>query len=196
MRLINTEATIQTSNFILEPILPSHASKLYKYLLSKNLYTFIPTNPPVSISDLEHKYIRWAKRKSDDESEIWLNYAIYDVSINEYIGTLQATLFISGENYIAYEVFPKNWRKGLAKVACSAFIKYLFEYYNLDIIKAHIDTRNIASYKLVESLGFIRTGEIKNADEFKGSISDEYIYTISSARFDELYYTNKIIVSS
>jgi [ribosomal protein S5]-alanine N-acetyltransferase len=44
--------------------------------------------------------------------------------------------------------------------------------------KAWTDTRNLASHRLLEKLGFTKIEEIKNADEFKGSVSDEFVYSL------------------
>jgi L-amino acid N-acyltransferase YncA len=44
-----------------------------------------------------------------------------------------------------------------------------------------IDTRNVASIALVESLGFERVAFHKDADHFKGSSSGEYRYEIEES---------------
>ena len=44
--------------------------------------------------------------------------------------------------------------------------------------RANLDTRNRSSSKLVERLGFVRISELKGADEFKGEVSDEYVYEL------------------
>lgn len=45
--------------------------------------------------------------------------------------------------------------------------------------EADIDTRNLSSQQLVERLGLKRVREVKNADEFKGRVSDEYHYELT-----------------
>jgi [ribosomal protein S5]-alanine N-acetyltransferase len=42
--------------------------------------------------------------------------------------------------------------------------------------RALLDTRNEASWRLMERLGFRRNRLIKDADQFKGASSDEYEY--------------------
>jgi [ribosomal protein S5]-alanine N-acetyltransferase len=178
MNLVYSEGVLSAQRLILQPILPFHASALFADLQSPELYRFIPNNPPKSEEILEDKYTRWAKRQSADGTEIWLNYAIYHPTYLDYVGTVQATLHNYGKTYIAYEVFPRYWRQGFAREACLALISHLFNIYKVCNISALIDTRNEASWKLLESLGFQRIEMIKNADEFKGCISDEYLYEI------------------
>jgi ribosomal-protein-alanine N-acetyltransferase len=176
--MINTEEDILTANLVLEPILPSHAEKLFSLLQAPELYYFIPQDPPKNIQKLVEKYQKWSKRKSDDNQETWLNYAVYHPLLCQYAGTLQAT--IQRDNtYIAYEVFPSFWRKGIATEACSAFIQILFKNYPINLITAHTDTRNIASQRLLEALGFEKTDTILNADGFKGSTSNEHVYKLT-----------------
>lgn len=108
-----------------------------------------------------------------------MNYAVFDKKENVYKGTLQATIIKNAETYIAYEVFPEYWKKGIAKECVSKLINILFNEFKTETITAHIDTRNTASLKLLESLGFKCVKEIKNADFFKGSNSDEFVYELN-----------------
>ncbi len=41
---------------------------------------------------------------------------------------------------------------------------------------ARIDSENVASCRLVEALGFLRTARVEGADHFKGRVSDEVVY--------------------
>lgn len=179
MKLINPENFIKTSRLQLEPILPHHASFLYSSLQARELYTFIPHNPPASLEQLEIKYSNWSKRKSPTGNELWLNYAAYCFEKASYVGTVQATITLLEKTYIAYETFPPFWRQRFAKEACEALIALLFNGYMIKVVSALIDTRNHASCRLIESLGFRRTRLIKNADLFKGSSSDEYLYELT-----------------
>lgn len=179
MQLVTPDRVLIAQQLLLQPIEPSHAPLLFSALQAPELYQFIPHNPPTSLAVLVDRYTRWAKRQSADGSEIWLNYAIYHTSRSIYVGTLQATLYESGTTYIAYEVFPPYWRQGLARVTCTAMIDHLFTDYQVATISALIDTRNEASWQLLESIGFQRIKTIKNADEFKGFTSDEYLYELS-----------------
>ncbi|HEV3157525.1 MAG TPA: GNAT family protein [Candidatus Baltobacteraceae bacterium] len=179
MQLVHPERVIKVDELLLEPILPAHASKLFEALQSPELYMFIPLDPPKAEKDLEERYSRWSKRQSPEHDELWLNYAVYHRKISAYVGTVQATLEESGKTLIAYEVFPEFWRRGIGTSACSALLDHLFNDYGISTVSALMDTRNIASRKLLESLGFRCTGTIPNADEFKGAISDEFSFELT-----------------
>jgi len=95
------------------------------------------------------------------------------------VGTFQATLPEGQAGGFAYVVFPSFWRQGYAREIAACVITHLFEVHCLPRLYAEIDTRNIGSIRLVESLGLTRTKTTQEADFFKGASSDEYTYSIS-----------------
>lgn len=173
-----SEDLIQTSRLVLEPIAVKHAEPLYESLQNSALYRYIPFEPPQSIEALAERYQRWSAGQSDGGKDIWLNYAVYWPKQKEYVGTLQATIEKEGSTYVAYEVFPSYWRRGIACETVSALIARLFEVYGVQVISAHVDTCNEASIGLLSALNFCRRETIKDADYFKGRSSDEYVYEL------------------
>lgn len=174
--LLAISKNLTFDGFVLEPIEERHAELLFNELQNDELYIYIPQRPPKSVSELSEKYLRWSHRKSKDNKEYWLNYVIFDNKINKYVGTLQVTVEASGKTYIAYEVFPKYQRHKVATRTIKYLINFIFNTFEVEQVNAHVDTRNVASYKLLESIGFVRIDRIKNADFFKGQNSDEFIY--------------------
>lgn len=180
------ERKIKTPNFILEPITSHHAASLYEGLQDKDIYRYIPTEPPKTLENLISKFKHWEKRFSPDKKEIWLNYAIYDEKNREYLGTLQATLIENGNNYVAYEVLPKFWRRGIATEVMSKFVEFLFSYWDINSLKAHIDTRNTASINLIRKLHFKQIEFLPNADFFKENNSDEFVFELDRQNWHQI----------
>ena len=58
-------------------------------------------------------------------------------------------------------------------------LNHLFETFSVPSLIAEIDTRNAASIRLVESLGFSQILERKDADFFKGQTSHEFTYNMT-----------------
>lgn len=177
VRDLKLKNSIINKNLVLEELCPSHASRLFDVLKDERIYTFIPDEVPTSKDVLKEKYKIYLKGSLKKE-EIWLNYAIYLPYEDEYIGTLQATVFLETNTIdIAYILDPKKWGKGYAKFSLSLMLNILKARFVNFKCNAYIDTRNIRSIKLVESLNFKRIKYIENADNFKGSRSHEYLYT-------------------
>lgn len=172
---------IHTTNLRLEPLRKKHASLLFAPLSDPQLYAFLPGDPPQSLAVLEKRYEFLELGKSPDGKEHWLNWIVFDRSTGTPFGSFQATVRDDAPSDIAYIVFSAHWRRGIAREAGAAVINHIFGRYPTPLLAANMDTRNVASFKLVESLGFKRTAFIPNADTFKGMTSDEYRYELTHA---------------
>lgn len=73
-----------------------------------------------------------------------------------------------------FMIHPEYWGMGIATEAAAAFIDYAFSNELTDQLLADVDPRNLASLRVLEKLGFARTGEAKNTfllgDEWCDSI--------------------------
>ena len=176
--LVEPEALLETPRLLLEPILPAHAPMIYEPLQDERLYRYIPQDPPASLRALKDRYGFLSARRSPDGREAWLNWAMRERSSGDYAGTLEATVHDNLTATVAYAVFLPHQRRGFAAEACGRLLEHLFEDYRVGVVAAEIDTRNVASIALIQSLGFERVGFHKHADHFKGSASDEYRYEI------------------
>ena len=184
INLVAPEATLETPRLLLEPLLPTHAPMLFEQLQDERLYQYIP-QAPLAGRALQDRYEALSSRRSPDGSEAWLNWAVREKRSGDYVGTLEATVEGDPLAYIAYMVFVTHQRRGLAAEACGRLISHLFEDYRVGVVAAEIDTRNAASIALVESLGFTRVAFVKDADQFKGSSSDEYRYELERSIWAE-----------
>ena len=159
----------------IEPLVPGHAELLFDDLRDPALYTFIPDEPPASLADLIEQYERWNAGPPGERGEIWCNWVMVDVSDGRPIGTLQATLHADGHATIAYTVVARRWREGLAREGVGWLLSHLAER-GVPLVEARVDTRNVASIRLLEVLGFRRVQTLVGVDHFKGSPSDEHVY--------------------
>lgn len=172
----DTEQPLLTPRLRLEPLVAAHAPALYPLLQDAALYTYIPQEPPDSLEALTTRYGKLAARRSPDGAEIWLNWAVWSQESGGYAGTLQATVLADSTAFLAYMFFMRFQRQGYAREGCEHVLESLRDDYKVRRVVAEIDTRNAASIKLAESLGFARTAFSPAADFFKGATSDEYRY--------------------
>lgn len=173
-----TEHTLETARLVLEPLVVTHAQVLYEPLQAVELYRFIPRDPPPSLARLSARYAALATRHSPDGQELWLNWALRlrEAGVGAYVGTVEVTVYPNRTAALAYSVFPPFWRSGYATEACRRVLAHLVADYQVSRVGAEIDTRNTASIRLVERLGFTRVAMTPRADYFKGEYSDEYRY--------------------
>lgn len=79
---------------------------------------------------------------------------------------------------LGWAIAPEFQNQGYATEAAKAVIEFGFEKLGLSVIYATCDTRNIASYKVMEKVGMKKVGFIKGSKEIKGHVRDSYRYEI------------------
>lgn len=61
-----------------------------------------------------------------------------------------------------FMIHPDYWGQGIASEAAAAFIDYAFSHKLTDQLLADVDPRNVASLRVLEKLGFSKTGTAEN----------------------------------
>lgn len=174
-----TEADFfETERLVLEPLRAGHAEEMFAVAGDEKLYEFMLHEPPVSVEVLEARYRFLEERQRTPQTEAWLNWAIRLKETGHLIGRVEITLYKNQTAYLAYELASKHWGKGYATEACKGVLNLLADRYAVQEVTAEVDTRNTASIKLLERLGFERVSLKENADFFKGSRSDEFLYRL------------------
>jgi [ribosomal protein S5]-alanine N-acetyltransferase len=169
-----------TERLRLEPQVEAHTDALMRALEDARTHEFVPGDPPIDREKFTDRMKKLEARVSPDGLQHWLNWTVF--SGLEVIGTVQADATDSSSSAsIAYMFHPDSWGKGFAFEATTVMLEHL-KLQGITSFKAWTDTRNFASHKLLERLGFTKTEEIKNADEFKGSVSHEFVYVLEIGR--------------
>ncbi len=171
-------ANLFSERLRIEPIRSAHAERVLASLQNPAIYIYLPEDPPTAEA-LQKRYDFLEKGSSPDGQELWLNWVAFLRDSMTPIGTFQATLPKGKAGAFAYVVFPSFWRQGYAREMATCLLTHLFEAHSIPSLFAEIDTRNIGSIRLVESLGLKRVATTQEADFFKGASSDEYTYSVS-----------------
>ena len=127
---------------------------------------------------LEQRYRKQIDRRSPDGAEVWFNWFAKERSSGEYVALIQITIRADSSAYLAYFTFVPHWRRGYAYEACQAVIRWLMGRGVKEFV-AEIDTRNLASVRLIEKLGFLRVAYVPKAAMIRGVASDEYRYALT-----------------
>ncbi|MGF6876851.1 GNAT family N-acetyltransferase [Paraburkholderia sp. MM5477-R1] len=77
---------------------------------------------------------------------------------------------------IGFGLQRKHWGNGYMSEAVSALIEHAFGTLNLRRIEADIDPRNVASALLLERLGFVREGLLRDRWIVGDEVSDSALY--------------------
>ncbi|MFF3265255.1 GNAT family N-acetyltransferase [Streptomyces sp. NPDC002932] len=68
------------------------------------------------------------------------------------------------------------WGHGYATEATRALLRWAFDTLDLNRVQAEADTRNTASARVLEKLGFVREGTLREDCVVNGEVSDSWVY--------------------
>lgn len=68
------------------------------------------------------------------------------------------------------------WGQGYATQAARKLVGWAFDTLELNRIQAETDTRNLASARVLEKLGFVREGTLREDCIVSGEVSDSWVY--------------------
>ena len=176
-RMSESALTIRTARLCLEPITAEHAPRVFSVLTDPTIYTYTPGDAPASVASLRERYELLERRVSPSGDEVWLNWAVWVESERAYAGAVQATVRGDRSALLAYELGRAFRGVGYASEACGAVLVSLAALHSVERVLAYVDTRNQASIRLLERLGFEQMERVVKADHFKGSWSDEFVYS-------------------
>ncbi|WP_339872837.1 GNAT family protein [uncultured Brevundimonas sp.] len=77
---------------------------------------------------------------------------------------------------IGYILHPDHWGRGLATEALTAAIDHIFAVRAFDRLTADVDPGNAASIRLLERLGFAKTGQAERTMQVGGAWVDSVYY--------------------
>jgi [ribosomal protein S5]-alanine N-acetyltransferase len=68
------------------------------------------------------------------------------------------------------------WGHGYATEAARELLQWAFDTLDLNRVQAEADTRNLASARVLEKLGFVREGTLREDCVVDGEVSDSWVY--------------------
>lgn len=76
-----------------------------------------------------------------------------------------------------------SWGNGYATEAAHAVLTWAFDTLDLNRVQAETDTRNVASARVLEKLGFVREGTLREDCIVNGDVSDSWVYGLLRREF-------------
>jgi ribosomal-protein-alanine N-acetyltransferase len=78
------------------------------------------------------------------------------------------------------------WGQGFATEAAAALLRWAFDTLDLNRVQAAADTRNTASGRVLEKLGFVREGTLREDCIVEGEVSDSWVYGLLRREWEQL----------
>ena len=110
----------------------------------------------------------------------YIVFAIHHIGDAKMIGEVGINLlpWAQSKGEIGWSLHPIYQGHGYATEAAQVLLTYGFAHRKLHRITSICDTRNTASFRLMERLGMRREGHLRQSQFIKGSWQDEYIYAL------------------
>src|SRR5512133_1787481 len=151
----------------------------------------LPALLEVNSDDEATRYLPYASWRSMDDALAWLDrsaarhasreaaqFVIVRRDTQRVIGSCLLFHFDepSARAEVGYVLGREHWRCGYMLEAMRAFVAFAFEEVGLRRLEAEINPRNTASAGLLERLGFVQEGLLRERWQTKGELSDSALY--------------------
>ena len=77
---------------------------------------------------------------------------------------------------MGYVLDEAAWGNGYSTEAAHAVLQWAFDTLDLNRVQAETDTRNAASARVLEKLGFLREGTLREDCVVNGEVSDSWVF--------------------
>ncbi|ROZ76245.1 N-acetyltransferase [Ramlibacter sp. WS9] len=174
------EPTIETSRLTIRLVTQADLPALLEYNSDEAVTRYLP-------------YGNW---NGIDDAQEWLGRATTRLAAGEalqFVAVLRETGHVVGSCLlfhfdessrraeVGYLLGRKHWGAGYMFEAMKALVDFAFAQMNLRRLEAEIDPRNTSSAELLERLGFVQEGLLRQRWDLKGEVSDSGLYGLLRA---------------
>jgi RimJ/RimL family protein N-acetyltransferase len=130
--------------------------------------------PPWTDRARAERFVRASRRLADDGAGVRL---AVDVD-GQFIGWCSLSRWNPDfrSAAVGYCYGESAWGHGYATEAARALLTWAFDTLDLNRVQAETDTRNTASARVLEKLGFVREGTLREDCVVDGVVSDSWVY--------------------
>jgi RimJ/RimL family protein N-acetyltransferase len=167
--------TLRTTRLLLRPFADADGDAVYALRSNLEVMRYWDA-PPWSERAQAQRFISTCRRMAEEGSGARL--AIDRVSDKAFVGWCGLTLwnpeFRSAS--MGFCLDDAAWGHGYATEAGGALLQWAYDTLDLNRVQAEVDTRNGASARVLEKLGFLREGTLREDCIVDGVVSDSWVY--------------------
>lgn len=122
------------------------------------------------------RFVAASREMADDGTGVRLT--IQRTTDTTFLGWCSLTRWNSAHRSasLGYCLDDAVWGNGYATEAARALLQWAFTTLDLNRVQAETDTRNAASARVLEKLGFVREGTLREDCVVDGDVSDSWVY--------------------
>jgi len=167
--------TLHTARLRLRPFSEADADAIYALQSNPHVLRYWDA-PPWQERARAERFLAVCRRMAEEGTGARL--AIERAAAGGFIGW--CALFEWNPDYrsagLGYCFVEAAWGQGFATEAAGAMLQWAFDTLDLNRVQAETDTRNIASGRVLEKLGFVREGTLRQNCVVDGDVSDSWVY--------------------
>lgn len=167
--------TLHTQRLVLRPFEPTDALDLYELQSNANVLRFWDSPPWTDRSAVE-RFLSGNERMQREGTGA--RVVIERSCDKEFLGwcTFNSWNPEFRSASLGFCLSEHWWGQGFATEAARALLGWAFETLDLNRVQAEVDTRNGASARVLEKLGFQREGTLRQDCTVSGDTSDSWVY--------------------
>jgi RimJ/RimL family protein N-acetyltransferase len=167
--------TLHTDRLRLRPFTSADADGLYALHSSAYVLRYWDA-PPWSERSRAERFLAACRQMAEEGSGARL--AVDRVSDGSFLGWCSLTRWNPDHRSasLGYCLGDVAWGHGYATEAARSVLQWAFDTLDLNRVQAETDTRNAASARVLEKLGFLREGTLREDCVVNGVVSDSWVY--------------------
>ncbi|WP_354438010.1 GNAT family N-acetyltransferase [Marmoricola sp. OAE513] len=165
--------TLRTERLVLRPFTSSDAADLYA--LHSNAFVLrYWDSPPWTEPARAESFLDGCRQLAEEGTGVRLAVE----SAGGFLGWCSLTRWNPAHRSaaIGFCYTETAWGHGFATEAAAALVEWAFESLDLHRVQAELDTRNVACARVLEKLGFVREGTLREDCVVNGVVSDSWVY--------------------
>lgn len=169
------QVALHTGRLHLRPFRPDDAGALFAVFSDPRVMRYWSSAPWTSIDSAHEMIARDAKAMAEGE---WLRLGVETAGDGRLVG--MCTLFDLNVQcrraQVGYGLASDVWGRGIMREALTALLDHGFETLDLHRVEADVDPRNEPSVRILERLGFLQEGFLRERWIVEGEKSDSALF--------------------
>jgi len=176
---------LEAPRLILRQAVPGDRERLFALYADEEVMRYLPLDPFESIEEADDE-MGWHARIFRERTG--LRWMIEERDTGSFVGTCGFLGIERQHNRmeIGYDLAREHWGKGYMPEAIRAVLDFGFGPLAANKIEARVDPDNAASVRLMDKLGFVREGLLRQHEFEKGHYVDLAAYAMLKSDFDSL----------
>lgn len=174
---------LETSRLLLRPFKETDLPHMQRYAVRREFYEFLPI--PEQTPETVAQFLQHCLEQQSEPGNSRYIFAIEPKDNETIAGSIRIEIRDEGNKQgdVGYGLDRDHQGKGYMTEALAAILAFGFNDLALRRIWATADTQNERSWRLLERIGMVREGLMRQDTLIRGQWRDSYLYAILATEF-------------